>query len=111
MTPTVIDKPCSSLDVLPTLSNLMGLEYDSRLFVGTDIFSSSEPLVMLYSRNFITGKGRYNALTKEFTTAIGADVDEDYVRDMIDTVDAKFYYSAKVLEENYYEKILSAIKE
>ena len=110
MTPTVVDKPCSSLDVLPTLSNLMGLEYDSRLFVGTDIFSSSEPLVMLYSRNFITGSGRYNALTKEFTTAKNANVDEAYVKDMIKTVDAKFYYSAKILEENYYEKILSAIK-
>ena len=110
MTPTVVDKPCSSLDVLPTLSNLMGLEYDSRLFVGTDIFSSSEPLVMLYSRNFITGSGRYNALTKEFTTAKGANVDEAYVKDMIKTVDAKFYYSAKILEENYYEKILSALK-
>ena len=110
MTPTVVDKPCSSLDVLPTLSNLMGLEYDSRLFVGTDIFSSSEPLVMLYSRNFITGSGRYNALTKEFTTAKSANVDEAYVKDMIKTVDAKFYYSAKILEENYYEKILSVLK-
>lgn len=111
MTPQIIDKPCSSLDVLPTLMNLMGIDYDSRLLVGTDIFSSSDPLVILYSRNFITAKGRYNALTKEFTTAIGAHVTEEYVRDMIEVVDAKFYYSSKILEENYYEKILSALEE
>lgn len=111
MEPEVIDKPCSSLDVLPTLSNLMGIDYDSRLFVGRDIFSDSEPLVMLYSRNFITDQGRYNAMTKEFIEAPGAEVDEEYVRDKIDEVDAKFYYSSKVLEENYYSYILPALKE
>ena len=110
MTPVVINKPCSSLDILPTLSNLMGIDYDSRLFVGRDIFSDSDPLVMLYSRNFITDKGRYNALTNEFIEAPGAEVDAGYVRDMIDKVDAKFYYSSKVLEEDYYSLILSTLK-
>ncbi|MBE6024168.1 MAG: LTA synthase family protein [Cellulosilyticum sp.] len=109
MEPVVVDKPCSSLDVLPTLSNLMGLDYDSRLFVGRDIFSDSEPLVILYSHNFITDKGRYNALTNEFTEASGAEVDEEYVREMINEVDAKFYYSSKILEEDYYADILSAM--
>lgn len=109
MESVTIDKPCSSLDILPTLSNLMGLEYDSRLFVGRDIFSDSDPLVILYSHNFITDKGCYNALTNEFTEAKGADVDEEYVRDMIDLVDKKFYYSSKLLEEDYYAYILSAM--
>lgn len=109
MQPVVVDKPCSSLDILPTLSNLMGLDFDSRLFVGRDIFSDSEPLVILYSHNFITDKGRYNALTNEFIEASGADVDEEYVRDMIDKVDAKFYYSAKLLEEDYYADIISVM--
>ena len=109
MEPVVVDKPCSSLDILPTMSNLMGLDFDSRLFVGRDIFSDSDSLVILYSHNFITDKGRYNALTNEFIEAPGADVDEEYVREMIDKVDAKFYYSAKVLEENYYSYILSAM--
>lgn len=110
MTPVVVDKPYSSLDILPTLSNLMGIEYDSRLFVGRDIFSDSDPLVMLYSHNFITDKGRYNTLTNEFIEAPGVDIDEEYVRDVIDKVDAKFYYSSKVLEEDYYSYILSALK-
>lgn len=111
MEPKVIDKPCSSLDVLPTLSNLMGLKYDSRLFVGRDIFSDSEPLVILYSHNFITDKGRYNALTNEFIEAPGAEVDEEYVKNKITEVDAKFYYSAQVLERNYYAYVLKAMNQ
>ena len=110
MQPVVVEKPCSSLDVLPTISNLMGLSYDSRLFVGRDIFSDSEPLVILYSHNFITDKGRYNALTNEFIEAPGAEVDETYVKNLISEVDAKFYYAAKILDENYYAKIQPAIK-
>lgn len=109
MTPTVINKPCSSLDVLPTLSNLMGVDYDSRFFVGQDIFSDADPLVILYSHNFITDKGKYNAMTKEFIANVNANVDEAYVNKIIDQVEKKFYYSAKILEEDYYSHILTAI--
>lgn len=109
MQPTVIDKPCSSLDVLPTLSNLMGLEYDSRFLVGKDIFSDAEPLVILYSHNFITGKGKYNAITKEFMANINADVDEAYVNEMIKVVEEKFYYSSKILDNDYYAHIFEGI--
>ena len=34
-----IDKVGSQIDVLPTLLNLFGIEYDSRLIVGKDILS------------------------------------------------------------------------
>ena len=37
--PVHVDKYCSSLDVMPTLANLFGLEYDSRLMAGRDILS------------------------------------------------------------------------
>jgi phosphoglycerol transferase MdoB-like AlkP superfamily enzyme len=51
----VIDEPCSSLDILPTLSNLFGLEYDSRLLMGQDILSDAEPLVRVGSYAQIFG--------------------------------------------------------
>ena len=95
--PTVIDKPCSSLDILPTISNLMGLDYDSRLFMGRDIFSDSEPLVIFENKSFITDKGFYNSINGIFTL-IGEKIDEDYINTIKDIVDSKFYYSAKILE-------------
>ncbi|MGM0834602.1 MAG: LTA synthase family protein [Bacillota bacterium] len=105
MEETVITKPVSSLDILPTLSNLLGLEYDSRLLMGTDIFSDSDPLVIFRNKSFITDKGRYNAETKKFTPSAGADVSQSYLDRMISIVNQKFYYSAQILENDYYRVV------
>lgn len=106
MEPKVIDKPCSSLDILPTLSNILGIQYDSRLLMGRDIFSNSEPLVIFQNKSFITDKGRYNSTTGQFTPNEGVTVPEDYRKKISAVVDGKFYYSAKILETDYYRKIL-----
>lgn len=102
----VIDKPCSSLDILPTLSNLLGLEYDSRLLMGTDIFSDADPLVVFVDSSFITDKGRYNSWTGEFIPNPGVEVGEDYVEDIIRIIRCKFHFSARMLELDYYRHIL-----
>ena len=44
--PVKVDTVCSSLDILPTLLNLFGFEYDSRLLMGTDVFSGTAPTVV-----------------------------------------------------------------
>lgn len=100
-----ITKPASSLDILPTLSNLLGLEYDSRLLMGRDIFSDATPLVTFLDKSYITDKGRYNAVTDEFMANDGEQVSEAYKTYMSSIVQAKFYYSAKILEEDYYNKV------
>ncbi len=63
--PFVIDTPVFSLDILPTLSNLFGTEFDSRLFVGRDIFSEKAPLVYNMNYDWKTDLGTY--IGKKFT--------------------------------------------
>ncbi|MBP5303912.1 MAG: sulfatase-like hydrolase/transferase, partial [Clostridia bacterium] len=63
---TVIDKPCYSIDILPTALNLMGIDYDSRLLIGSDILSDSQGLVIFSDRSWITNYGVYNSSTGEF---------------------------------------------
>jgi lipoteichoic acid synthase len=105
MEPVTIDKPSSSLDIIPTLSNLLGLEYDSRLLMGRDIFSDSEPLVIFLNRSFITDKGRYDAEKKIFYPSQGQEVSQGYIDNILDIVEKKFYYSAKVLDTDYYKYV------
>jgi lipoteichoic acid synthase len=103
--PVVVEKPCDSLDILPTLSNLFGLEYDSRLLMGQDILSDAPGLVVFSNRSFITEKGRYNAKTDTFTPNEGADASEDYAMQVIADVKDLFTYSVRILETDYYGKI------
>ncbi len=106
MKPQTVTKPISSLDILPTLSNLLGLDYDSRLLMGQDIFSNADPLVMFSNKSFITAKGRYNSLTNQFIPDNGKVISKDYLQKKTSIVEGKFYYSAKILETDYYRKVL-----
>ena len=106
MEPEVVERPVSSLDIIPTISNLMGLDFDSRLLMGTDAFSDTDPLVIFHNRSFITDRGRYHSGTREFTPADGADVPEDYVELISDELDRRFYYSTMVLDTEYYRLVV-----
>lgn len=101
-----IDKPASSLDIIPTISNLLGIEYDSRLLMGRDIFSDSDPLVIFLNKSFISDKGFYNAKEGEFLANSGTEVDDEYINKMINYINAKFYYSAKILETDYFNNVI-----
>lgn len=104
--PKKIDTLGSSLDIIPTLSNLLGLEYDSRLIMGRDIFSDSKRIVPFLDRSFVTEKGVYNAVTGEFKAFEDANVDDDYIQWGSAYVNSQFYYSAKILDYDYYRIVL-----
>lgn len=105
MEPVEIDKTASSLDILPTLSNLMGLEYDSRLLMGRDILSDSEPLVMLKDRSWITDKAFFNARTGEVIPRSSNAPDSGYIGETSEKVKQKFKISAMVLGNDYYRRV------
>jgi arylsulfatase A-like enzyme len=105
--PVVVDKPCDPIDILATLSNLMGLAYDSRLLMGRDILDErDEGLVVFENHSWITEKGRYNAKHNTFTPAPGAAVEEGYAAKTMNRVNRIFDYSAKILETDYYRQVL-----
>ena len=103
--PVKVDKLGSSLDVLPTLLNLFGVEYDSRLLIGKDILSDVDPLVIYSNRSFITDKGRYNSITRKFIPNEGVEVEEGYVKNINKIINGKYKMSRLVLEQNYYNII------
>ena len=108
-----VEKYCSSLDIIPTLSNLFGMEYDSRLLMGRDIFSTSDQLVVFANRSFITEKGMYNSVTREFTPFEGVVLEDEqtYISDMKNEVNNMFVASAGILDKDYYGILFGTKKE
>lgn len=104
MEPIVVDTPTSSLDILPTLSNLFGTEFDSRLMPGRDVFSDAPALVYNYSYDWKTEYGTYISSTNTFTP-ISEDlvIPEGYVDQIKAIVRNRIRYSASVLNVDYME--------
>ena len=98
-----VEEYCSTADILPTLLNLMGAEYDSRLLAGTDVFSSGPHIAVLAEESFLTDRFRYDAGTETLTAADETDeVDMDTLNMYRMYVDNKFQISADILQNDYY---------
>ena len=104
-----VEEPVYSLDILPTVSNLFGVEYDSRLLVGRDVFSGEQPLVLWPDFSWITDKGTYDAKTGTFTPRDGVEVDDAYIQRINDTVYNKIYYSRGVQNTDYFNYLSKAL--
>lgn len=121
--PIIVDTPCYTPDIVPTLCNLFGLSYDSRLYSGRDIFaenyradqySNCMPLVVFANNkgqgnSWITAAGTYEASTKTFTPSEGIELadEEDYVKRVHRLVAAKINYSKLIIQGDYYKYVFS----
>jgi len=97
-----VSEPTSSLDVVPTLSNLFGLEYDSRLLVGRDVFSEQEALVFWNTGSWMTVRGNYDAEEQVFYPNDGYEADDAYVEEINTIVQNKLTFSGNVVDTDYY---------
>ena len=100
--PVVVEKPCSSIDVLPTLCNLFGLNYDSRLIIGRDILSTAPGLVPTNKFCFVSELGKYYKNTNTFIPNEGVTVPEGYVEQTFKEVQRMVNYSGHILFQDYY---------
>ena len=104
--PVQVDKPCCQVDILPTVSNLLGLEYDSRMLSGRDILSDSEGLVIFTSRSWRSDRGFYNRYTQTFTPAEGVTMTQEeqdqYVSTMKKLVEYKLACTPMIIENDFY---------
>ena len=80
-----VDKVCNTIDVLPTVLNLFGIEYDSRLIVGKDILSDSEGMAIFADYSWLT------------------DNDSDYSN----VVSNKYLVSKNIMVYDYYRYLFN----
>lgn len=100
-----VSKVGSQLDVIPTIYNVFGINYDSRLIIGKDILSTEGGLAMFGDRSWVTDKGIYYASARKFVPVDGESYDEDYVKKINQIVNNKITMSKLIIENNYYKKV------
>lgn len=103
-----IQKYAWSLDVLPTMLNLFGVEYDSRLLMGKDILSNAKPLIIFSDRSFIEENGRYDSNIEKYSATNEKNVDEEYIKKIEKSIYYKYRYSRLILENDYYASLKKA---
>lgn len=96
-----IEKYGMPIDVIPTIYNLFGIDYDSRLFAGTDLLSDKDGLVILGNRSWITNKGKYNSSTNTFT----GEADDEYIEYINSIIQNKVAFSKGIFTNNGYKYI------
>lgn len=102
--PVIVDTPCCTVDIIPTLLNLFGYDYDSRLLAGTDVLDpNSFHIAMLYNQSFITDMVRYNTTKGAADYLVSEeDIPEGYLELCIAYVRAKFEVSLQIVKNDYY---------
>jgi len=77
--------------------------------MGSDILSDVPPLVIFSNRSWITDKAMYNTITNTPIYMDDTIKDTDYVKKINMIVADKFKYSAKILDTDYYGKVVQPV--
>lgn len=107
MQPVDVDAYCCDMDILPTLLNLFGVSYDSRLLAGKDILSDSPHVAVLSDQSYLTDSFRYNAETGTAESYDGSPVDSADVQTYSQYVNNAFSFSTQVLNNDYYAHVFA----
>ena len=106
--PLVVDTPCCTVDILPTLLNLFGFQYDSRLLIGKDVMDPSTlHIATLYNGSFITDRVMFNSTNGKVTYLVDPSlVPTGYVEAINQIIQSRFTVSKAILDYDYYRAVL-----
>ena len=102
----VVDEYCCNVDVLPTILNLWGFDYDSRMLAGTDVFSDGTHAAVLIDKSFLTDKVWFDANTGETRYLVEeSELPAGYIENMHRYIKTRFDISSDILNSSYYNVI------
>ena len=101
-----VEEYCSTADILPTLLNLLGVNYDSRMLAGVDVLSDVDHIAVLSDQSFITKDFRFDAATDTaYPNEEGGEVDEEQLELYSAIIKNRFNMSKKILYTDYYAHV------
>ena len=111
MTPKTYSEYTSYVNVLPTVANLFNLDYDPRLYMGTDLLSSSyQNRVVFADGSWQTPVGFYYASTGRMSYFNDDRYTNDEIVNINTDVDNMIKYSNLAIKTNYFEHLFNEKK-
>ena len=108
MTPKTYSEYTSYVNVLPTVANLFNLDYDPRLYMGTDLLSSSyQNRVVFADGSWQTPVGFYYASTGRISYFNDDRYTNDEIVNINTDVDNMIKYSNLAIKTNYFEHLFN----
>ena len=107
-----VDTYCSTVDILPTLLNLFGLSYDSRLLAGRDVLSpEAHDYAVLSDQSFITPDFAFDASTGTLKrTDGGTDDVSARVEEISAQIARAMQVSKQILDNDYYAHAILGVR-
>jgi len=99
----VVEEYCCNVDILPTILNLWGFDFDSRMLAGTDVFSDGEHVAVLVDKSWLTDKVWFHTDTGEIRYLVPEDsLPDNYIDNMNRLIATRFSVSSDILNHAYY---------
>ncbi len=110
--PQVFNQYNSYINLLPTLANLTNLDYDPRLYMGTDLFSEDYVSRVVFADGSWKDENAYYNAAKSQISYYG---DKEYTNEEIiainDEITLKMEMSTKAIKNDYFTYLDKTIKE
>lgn len=111
MEPMVVDQYTSLLDLLPTLMNMFNLDYDPRLYMGTDIFSDDHASRVVFADGSWQDENGYYYAPGSKMNYFG---DKTYTNEELKEINLEIKerqkMSASAIENNYYKYLFEGVE-
>lgn len=105
--PEKVSKVSSTIDMAPTFANLFDLDYDTRLFMGNDIFSNEENFVIFQNGSWYSQKGYFSTADARFYPFDEANsISSDEINRVNQIVKNKMSVSSLIYTHQYFNKRL-----
>lgn len=113
--PQTISQYTSYINLLPTLANLFNLDYDPRLYMGTDMFSDdAKSLTVFADGSWKNEYAFYNASKTKIKYYSSFEYSDEEIRNINNEISQEMSMSSKIIKNDYFsylDKKLEQYKE
>ncbi|MBR3661236.1 MAG: sulfatase-like hydrolase/transferase [Bacilli bacterium] len=108
---TVFNEYTSYINILPTIANLFNLDYDSRYYVGDDLFSKTyQSMVVFADSSWKNEIGFYDASSSNMTYYGNKTYKTDDLIKINMTIENKIKYSNLSIQHDYFNYLYNNLK-